>query len=152
MPEKMSKTQIKRNAYDYRRMYFKRNPGIRTGLKPPKDRMWFCSQCHRPLIGKRNVQVDHIWALGKGGINRTFNTVACCAKCNHKKAAKMGHYLVMGEISKLIEAPTQGAQRVVDACLSVITSPMRHKEFAKRVIVICLYALIITLILLRLRR
>lgn len=92
----MTKTQQKRARYDYRTNYFKRNPGL-------FGKIWFCSQCHKILIGRHNVQVDHIWALGAGGINRVFNTAAICAKCNRKKSDKMGLWLVNGLIGKFIE-------------------------------------------------
>lgn len=92
----MTKTQRKRASYDYRTNYFKQNPGL-------FGKIWFCSQCHKLLFGKRNVQVDHIWALGAGGVNRVFNTVAICARCNRKKSDKTGLYLINGIIGKIIE-------------------------------------------------
>ena len=90
-----SKTQLKRAAYNYRAEYFKRNPGLFGCI-------WFCSQCHKMLIGRKNVQVDHIWALGAGGINRKINIVAICATCNKKNSDNLGVYLVKGEISIVI--------------------------------------------------
>lgn len=92
----MTKTQRKRAAYNYRYYYFKKNPGL-------FGKIWFCSQCHKILWGKENVQVDHIWALGAGGVNRTFNTVAICKRCNSLKSDKTGLWLINGMIGKLIE-------------------------------------------------
>lgn len=92
----MTKTQKKRAKYDYRTNYFKQNPGL-------FGKIWFCSQCHKILIGRHNVQVDHIWALGAGGVNRVFNTAAICAKCNRKKSDKTGLWLINGMVGKVIE-------------------------------------------------
>lgn len=96
IPLALSKTQIKRQKYDYRYYYFKKNPGLFGAI-------WFCSQCHKILIGKKNVQVDHIWALGAGGINRTINTAAICRKCNSRKSDKTGLWLINGILGKIIE-------------------------------------------------
>ena len=51
-----SYSQRKRDEFDYRREYFKHNPGI-FGC------VWTCAYCHRPIVGKQNVQVDHIMPL-----------------------------------------------------------------------------------------
>lgn len=107
----MSKTQVKRQKYDYRYHYFRKNPGL-FGV------IWFCSQCHKILIGKKNVQVDHIWALGAGGINRTINTVAICEKCNRRKSDKTGLWLVNGIIGKAIELIIFKTRDVVNFILS----------------------------------
>lgn len=114
----MSKTQRKRLAYNYREAYFKKYPGLFGCI-------WFCSQCHKPLIGRKNVQVDHIWALGAGGVNRTFNTVAICAKCNRKKSAKTGLYLIHGGISKVSEVIMFGIRDILNTLFSLIPNRLK---------------------------
>lgn len=107
----VSKTQLKRQKFDYRYYYFKQNPGL-FGV------IWFCSQCHKILIGKKNVQVDHIWALGAGGVNRTINTAAICKKCNSRKSDKTGLWLLNGLIGKVIEVIIFRTRDVVKFILS----------------------------------
>lgn len=43
-----------RDSNDYREEYFRKNPGL-FGV------LYFCSQCYKPLVGRHNVQVDHIY-------------------------------------------------------------------------------------------
>jgi len=96
----LSKTQKKRVAYNYRYYYFKKYPGLIHG------HLWFCSQCGKPLWNKSSVQVDHVLALGAGGVNRVINTVAICGKCNLKKSDKvgfLGHYVIRGYLAKIVE-------------------------------------------------
>lgn len=93
-----------RQSYDYRREYFKRNPGIFGCL-------WFCSQCYKPLIGKKNVYVDHIIPLAKGGVNRVSNCTAICGKCNRAKSDKVDGRVIKGAAFKLVEGGLFGAQR-----------------------------------------
>ena len=107
----VSKTQIKRQKYDYRYHYFKQNPGL-------FGKIWFCSQCHKILWGKKNVQVDHIWALGAGGVNRTINTVAICRKCNSRKSDKMGLWLLNGLLGKCLELVIFRTRDVINFILS----------------------------------
>lgn len=111
----ISKTQLKRQKYDYRYHYFKKNPGL-FGV------IWFCSQCHKILIGKKNVQVDHIWALGAGGVNRIINTAAICKKCNSHKSDKTGLWLLNGIIGKIIEMIIFRTRDVVKFILSFFIS------------------------------
>lgn len=61
----MSKSKRKREAFNYRKAYFEKNPGLFGCI-------WFCSQCGIPMFGKDNVQVDHIIPLAGLGINRTI--------------------------------------------------------------------------------
>jgi hypothetical protein len=92
----MSKSQKKRDAFNYRAAYFRKNPGLFGCI-------WFCSQCGIPLFGRDSVQVDHIIPLAGVGINRTINTVAICPKCNREKSDKGGKYIVKGAFAKIIE-------------------------------------------------
>lgn len=112
---KLSKTQEKRDAYNYRYYYFKKYPGLIHG------HLWFCSQCSKPLWNKSSVQVDHILALGLGGVNRVINTVAICGRCNLKKSDKvgfLGHYVVRGYVAKVIEVILFGIRRSVSFTFS----------------------------------
>lgn len=104
MPKVRSGEKLKeyRLSYDYRREYFKRNPGI-FGC------VWFCSQCYKPLIGKKNVYIDHIVPLSKGGVNRVSNCTAICGKCNRAKSDKVDGRIVKGAIFKVFES---GSSRV----------------------------------------
>ncbi len=105
-------TTEKRNSYPYRKEYFKRNPGL-------FGTVWFCSQCGKPLIGKSNVIVDHIVPLKHGGINRTFNCVAICSKCNLKKGAKVDGRIVKGYASKILQSSLFTAQSVIGKTLKI---------------------------------
>lgn len=107
-----SKTQLKREAYDYRAAYFKQNPGLFGCI-------WFCSQCYKPLFGKKNVVIDHIIPLAKGGINHVSNCTACCRKCNAKKSDKVDGRIVKGYAFKLIESNAFRAQRGAGAMAGV---------------------------------
>lgn len=135
----MSKTQVKRQKYDYRYHYFRKNPGL-FGV------IWFCSQCHKILIGKKNVQVDHIWALGAGGINRTINTVAICEKCNRRKSDKTGLWLVNGIIGKAIELIIFKTRDVVNFILSFFFYILKViSSVFGRIVYIILIALILAI-------
>lgn len=101
-----SKSQRKREAYDYRSAYFRKNPGLFGCI-------WICSQCGIPMIGRHNVQVDHIIPLAGIGINRTINTVAICAKCNSEKSDKTGKYVVKGVIAKCFEMTYFTLQKII---------------------------------------
>lgn len=93
---KKSKSQVKREKFNYRNAYLKKNPGL-FGC------VWICSICHLPVIGKSNLAIDHIWPLARGGPNRLFNTAAAHKSCNSKKRAKMGLYVPNGYIGKVVE-------------------------------------------------
>lgn len=101
----LSKSQRKREAFNYRAAYFKKNPGL-FGF------IWFCSQCAIPMFGQHNVQVDHIIPLAGMGINRTINTVAICPKCNRKKSDNGGKYIAKGLFAKVIEVILFTIQKV----------------------------------------
>lgn len=146
-----SKSQRKRKAYNYRTEYFKRNPGL-FGC------VWFCSQCGIPLIGKENVQVDHIIPLAGAGINRTINTVAICGPCNRIKSSKGGVYIVKGGIAKIFETVLFTLQKILlyvvvgilcilnfikNVCISLICAPFRYTSMKTQIIVLCIYAIIV---------
>lgn len=101
-----TKSQRKREAYNYRAAYFDRNPGLFGCI-------WFCSQCGMPMFGRDNVQVDHIIPLAGMGINRTINTVAICPKCNREKSDKVGKYAVKGVFAKICEVVLFTAQKII---------------------------------------
>lgn len=91
----MSNTQERRSKYDYRTEYFKHNKGLFGCI-------YFCSQCGKPLL-KKDVEVDHIVALSKMGVNHRLNCVACCRKCNRSKSDKLDERAIKGLVVKVIE-------------------------------------------------
>lgn len=97
-----------RQSYNYRSEYFKRNPGIFGCI-------WFCSQCFRPLIGRKNVVIDHIVPLSRGGRNHVSNCTAICQKCNRAKSDKIDGRIVRGGIYKMFESTLFRGQRGVGA-------------------------------------
>ena len=145
-----SKSQRKRKAYNYRTEYFKRNPGL-FGC------VWFCSQCGIPLIGRDNVQVDHIVPLAGMGINRTINTVAICPSCNREKSAKGGKYIVKGGIAKIFEVILFTAQKLMlyllvailfilntikNLFISIVLAPFNCTSFKVQIIALVIYAMV----------
>lgn len=105
-------TQDYRASYDYRREYFKQNPGL-FGC------VWFCSQCFRPLIGKKNVVIDHIRPLNKGGRNHVSNCTACCQKCNSAKSDIVDGRMYKGYVFKAFESTFSRANRGVGAAAAL---------------------------------
>lgn len=101
-----------RESYNYRREYFKRNPGLFGCI-------WFCSQCYKPLFGKHNVYIDHIVPLAQGGINHVSNCTAICRTCNLKKSDKVDGRVLKGAIFKFIESNVFRGQRGAGAALAV---------------------------------
>lgn len=114
-----------RDATDYREDYFKKNPGLFGCI-------WFCSQCGRPLFGRKQVQVDHIIPPSKFAhkkydrkgnlvrntsyvserLNTTVNLVACCAKCNSKKSDRIdGIVTTRAVVGKVAETTAMTAQK-----------------------------------------
>lgn len=94
---------------DYRSIFFKNNtPSFRN--------MYFCSYCGR-LIGKDKVTVDHLYPVGAvkksislqkklrkkgiGNVNDCKNLVPACKKCNQRKSAKLGVWIIKGQIGRI---------------------------------------------------
>lgn len=112
----MTYSQKKRASFNYRNEYFKKNPGIYGNI-------WFCSQCGKILIGKHNVVIDHIMPLNNvAGVNRTFNTVAICQKCNSSKSDSVDYRVVKGYLAKLFEVFTSHLPDTLALVLSLIVS------------------------------
>lgn len=101
-----------RRSFDYRSAYFRKNPGI-FGC------VWFCSQCFKPLFGRKSVCVDHIVPLARGGKNAESNCTAICRKCNSRKSDKVDGRIVKGKFFKLFESTFFKSQRGVMAILSI---------------------------------
>lgn len=99
-------TQEYRASYDYRKEYFRKNPGLFGCI-------WFCSQCYRPLFGKDQVVIDHIVPLNKGGVNHVSNCTACCRKCNAEKSDTVDGRVLKGKIFKVFEQSFSNANRGV---------------------------------------
>ena len=57
--------------------------------------------------------VDHIVPLNKHGINRTFNTVASCGKCNSRKSDLVDGRIVRGYIAKVVEVIIFTTQKLI---------------------------------------
>lgn len=95
-----------RRSYDYRGEYFKKNPGLFGCI-------WFCSLCHKPLIGKKNVEVDHIRPLNKGGLNHVSNCTACCRECNRSKSDIVDSRMYKEYTFKAFESMASTANRGV---------------------------------------
>lgn len=114
MPKVRSGERLKqyRQSYNYRSEYFKRNPGL-FGC------VWFCSQCYRPLIGKKQVIIDHIVPLSKGGRNHVSNCTAICQKCNRAKSDKVDGRIVKGYGFKLFESTLFRSQRGIGAAVGL---------------------------------
>jgi hypothetical protein len=150
-----SKSQRKRAAFDYRYEYFRKNPGLFGCI-------WFCGYCGIPIIGKSGVQVDHVIPLAGMGINRTFNTIAACPRCNRLKSDKGGLWIVRGSIAKVFEVVLFTTQKVVlqvlvailrilhtigRALISVLFAPIKYGSGTTKVILIFVYLIILLLLL-----
>lgn len=121
--EKLSYSQRKRNKLDYRREYFKQNPGL-------FGQIWFCAYCHKALIGRHNVEVDHVMPLNNVlGRNARYNLVAACHDCNRSKSDNVDRRVAVGYLSKIFEVITIAIQNavvvVVCGCWNLLTLPFR---------------------------
>jgi len=76
-PAVMVLVKIVRSVYRNRVPFSKKNVLLR-------DR-YTCAYCGRK---PRNLTIDHIIPLSKGGKTDFDNCVACCAPCNHRKGAR----------------------------------------------------------------
>ena len=147
-----SYSQRKREKLDYRKEYFKHNPGLFGCI-------WKCAYCHRLLIGKNNVQVDHIMPLNNVlGRNARYNLVAACGKCNRQKSDKVDGRVAMGYISKMFEVALFSIQNVVlvalvaiwnlilrigSFILDIIMYPFTHGTTVTKIIFVVVIAVII---------
>lgn len=93
---------------DYRHTFFSNN-------KPYIKDLYFCAYCGR-LRSRRYITVDHIYPIsvaqksislqqklkrqGIKSINDKNNLVAACRRCNSRKSAKMGLWIIRGKIGK----------------------------------------------------
>lgn len=150
-----SYSQRKREKMDYRREYFKHNPGLFGCI-------WTCAYCHKAIVGRENVNVDHIIPLNNVlGRNARFNLVAACERCNKKKSDKVDGRIVEGYISKIFEVIVFSIQKVVIvACISVyfcirkvieillklLVAPFKGTSLTVKGIAIIVYAVIIFVI------
>lgn len=92
-----SYAQKKRDKMDYRAAYFAHNPGLFGCI-------WKCAYCNSPIIGKHNVEVDHIIPLNSPlGRNARYNLVASCRHCNRQKSDQFDGRIVKGYLSKFFE-------------------------------------------------
>lgn len=92
-----SYSQKKRKKMNYRYAYLKRNPGLFGCI-------WSCAYCHRLILGKENLEVDHVMPLNNVlGRNASYNLVAACHRCNRRKSDIVDGRVVIGYASKLNE-------------------------------------------------
>lgn len=109
-----SYSQRKRDKLDYRTEYFKHNPGLFGCI-------WSCAYCHKPLLGKANVEVDHIIPLNSPlGRNARYNLVAACHDCNRSKSDTLDMRSVQGYFSKLAEVAVFSAQKLIGLGMAVV--------------------------------
>lgn len=100
--------QYRRNSI-YRKTFFDSHPGLFG-----RD-FYFCSYCGK-LLKKDKVTVDHVFAvkavqqsrflkwllktLGMGTVNDRKNLVPACSRCNERKGAKGGLWILRGFIGR----------------------------------------------------
>jgi hypothetical protein len=125
-----------REAYDYRREYLKSNPGF-------LGRVHFCSSCLKPIRSVKDLQVDHVVSPARFidlkslmdrnhkfkrtkkksalsvALNRKYNLVSICPKCNLAKSDKLGIMTVQGMIAKVVETAMQWTQRGIITTVGV---------------------------------
>lgn len=147
-----SYSQRKRDKMDYRREYFKHNPGIFGCI-------WTCAYCHRPLVGKQNVQVDHIMPLNNPlGRNARYNLVAACGKCNRDKSDKFDHRVIVGYLSKCVEVAVftiqkiaiivivalwVGIQKVFSSIKNLLLLPFTKSSMTTKLVAALIYVVVI---------
>ena len=103
------KRKVFERSDDYRKNFLRYNQGIfRSGN-------YHCSYCGK-ILTRKKLRVDHlipIHKVKKFGVGRIFmffdgisdindvkNLVPSCERCNSKKGAKMGFWLIRGNIGK----------------------------------------------------
>lgn len=109
-----SRTQIKRESYDYRSRYLEHNHGLFGGI-------YLCSQCFR-IMSREEMQVDHIVPIAKWfAPNRVFNCVSICPTCNKKKSDKISKSLIFkGLLMKMFEEFYILIQRIIILLLRLL--------------------------------
>lgn len=146
--KKMTYSQKKRSQLDYRREYFKHNPGLFGCI-------WTCAYCKRPLLGKSAVVVDHIVALNNVlGQNANYNLVAACQKCNSTKSDTVNlSYITRGFFSKAFDSILFAIQRFIIFIfvgiwyclwylLKAMVAPLRSPLISIRVIAFGVYGVL----------
>lgn len=94
---------------NYRAMFFKT-------YEPQIGKYYLCTYCGK-LLTKEKVTVDHLYPIKKArtsqkvqqkfrkmgykDVNDPRNLVPACSKCNSRKAAKMGSWIIRGEIGRI---------------------------------------------------
>ena len=95
-------------SLDYRQVFFRNNPGV-------FGHRYFCSYCGK-LLSRKDVTVDHLYPVnaaqtdlrmqkklkrnGYKNINDPKNLVPACMRCNKKKGAGMGRWILKGKIGR----------------------------------------------------
>lgn len=93
---------------DYRRKFFAKN-------KPHLFGRYFCAYCGK-LVKREDLTVDHLYPvncaqkslymqkklrrMGLKSINDERNLIAACRKCNERKSAKMGIWILKGKLGR----------------------------------------------------
>ena len=157
LSDQMTYSQKKRaKMSNYREEYFRRNPGLFGCI-------WFCAYCHGAIIGKQNVQVDHIVPLNNPlGMNKTFNLVAACPKCNRDKSDKFDYRIVQGYSAKIRHSALFAVQKVFIVAFTLVYNfigmvlrmaktalayPIKSGPIPVKLIAIACYAIAIILLL-----
>ena len=153
----MSYSQKKRaKMADYREVYFSHNPGLFGCI-------WFCAYCKRVIIGKHNVEVDHVVPLNNPfGMNKGFNLVSSCRECNRNKSDKVDGRVAVGYSSKFLDFIVFSLQKVViisfvaiwtvlrkaaSLVVNAAIAPYRSGDFAIMVAATLLYLLIFYIVI-----
>jgi len=71
----------------YRRRAMKFKTAV-LGDKIKKPKRGKCHYCNKAVVGK-NLHLDHVVPLSRGGAHASYNIVVACRECNSVKSAKM---------------------------------------------------------------
>lgn len=151
----ISYAQKKRDKMDYRAAYFAHNPGL-FGC------VWKCAYCNSPIIGKHNVEVDHIIPLNSPlGKNARYNLVASCRHCNRQKSDSFDGRVVKGYLSKVFEIIVFSVQKLFLIALvgvwagaawllrflsGVLKKPFEYTSLTTKLVFAVIYAVVIYLL------
>lgn len=141
---------------DYRDVYFSHNPGLFGCI-------WFCAYCKKAIVGRHNVEVDHIVPLDSPmGMNKGFNLVSSCRECNRKKSNNVDGRVAIGYTSKFFDFILYSFQKIfiisfmavytlaqvcVKWAVKVLAAPYKTGSFKIALITTVIYAFIIITIL-----